>query len=41
MAGPDMKDLEKRMNGALDALRNEFGGLRTGRHQNVILGLGF
>lgn len=31
MAGPDMKDLEKRMNGALDALKTEFGGLRTGR----------
>ncbi|GLQ07199.1 ribosome recycling factor [Sneathiella chinensis] len=31
MALPDMKDLEKRMKGALDSLRQEFGGLRTGR----------
>jgi ribosome recycling factor len=26
-----LKDLERRMDGALDALRKEFGGLRTGR----------
>ncbi|MEH6474735.1 MAG: ribosome recycling factor [Sneathiella sp.] len=31
MSAPEMKDLEKRMNGALDALKHEFGGLRTGR----------
>jgi ribosome recycling factor len=31
MAAPDMKDLEKRMQGALDALKHEFAGLRTGR----------
>ncbi|TNE39071.1 MAG: ribosome recycling factor [Alphaproteobacteria bacterium] len=31
MASPDMKDLEKRMQGALEALKHEFGGLRTGR----------
>jgi ribosome recycling factor len=31
MAGPDLKDLEKRMNGAMDALKQEFAGLRTGR----------
>lgn len=31
MPAPDMKDLEKRMNGAVDALRSEFAGLRTGR----------
>ncbi len=31
MAAPDFKDLEKRMNGALEALRQEFAGLRTGR----------
>jgi len=31
MAAPSMKDLEKRMAGALDALKHEFGGLRTGR----------
>ncbi len=28
---PDLKDIERRMNGALEALRREFGGLRTGR----------
>ena len=27
----DLKDLEKRMRGALDALKREFAGLRTGR----------
>ena len=27
----DVKELEKRMQGALEALRKEFGGLRTGR----------
>ncbi len=31
MALPNMKDLEKRMKGALEALQHEFGGLRTGR----------
>src|SRR5690606_6577870 len=31
MAAPDMKDLEKRMQGALEALKHEFSGLRTGR----------
>jgi ribosome recycling factor len=29
--GPDFKKLESRMDGALDALKNEFGGLRSGR----------
>ena len=28
---PDIDDLQRRMNGALDALRLEFAGLRTGR----------
>jgi ribosome recycling factor len=27
----DLKDLERRMRGAVDALKKEFGGLRTGR----------
>ena len=27
----DMKDLERRMRGAIDTLKKEFGGLRTGR----------
>jgi len=30
-AGVDMKDLEKRMDGAIVSLKSEFGGLRTGR----------
>jgi ribosome recycling factor len=29
--GPDFKKLEERMDGALAALKNEFGGLRSGR----------
>ncbi|MEM9616392.1 MAG: ribosome recycling factor [Pseudomonadota bacterium] len=29
--GVDMKDLRKRMDGAIAALKSEFGGLRTGR----------
>ncbi len=31
MADPDIADLERRMDGAIEALRREFGGLRTGR----------
>jgi ribosome recycling factor len=31
MADPDIKDLKRRMHGAIDALKREFGGLRTGR----------
>ena len=31
MADPDIKDLERRMDGASEALRREFAGLRTGR----------
>ena len=31
MADPDVKDLKRRMHGAIDALKREFGGLRTGR----------
>lgn len=31
MSGADIKDLERRMHGALEALHQEFGGLRTGR----------
>src|SRR5262245_62006298 len=27
----DLKELERRMRGAIDALKKEFGGLRTGR----------
>jgi len=31
MADADMKDLKRRMEGALEVLKKEFGGLRTGR----------
>ncbi len=31
MAQPDLKDVKRRMDGALETLRKEFGGLRTGR----------
>jgi ribosome recycling factor len=31
MADPDLDDLRRRMKGAVDVLRTEFGGLRTGR----------
>ena len=31
MADPDLNDIKRRMDGAQDALRREFAGLRTGR----------
>lgn len=31
MAAPNLKEYEKRMQGAIDALKKEFAGLRTGR----------
>jgi len=31
MADPDVDDIQRRMDGALEALRKEFAGLRTGR----------
>ena len=31
MADPDLNDLKRRMDGAIDALEREFAGLRTGR----------
>ena len=37
MSDVDTKDLEKRMNGALDVLRKEFAGLRTGRASTSLL----
>lgn len=37
MAGPDMKDIERRMHGAMEALRHEFSGLRTGRASTAML----
>ena len=33
----DVKELEKRMQGAMDALKKEFGGLRTGRASATLL----
>lgn len=33
----DLKDLEKRMNGAVSVLKQEFGGLRTGRASASLL----
>ena len=37
MAQPDLSALEKRMGGALDALKKEFSGLRTGRASPSLL----
>jgi ribosome recycling factor len=37
MSGFAMADLKKRMNGALDVLRKEFAGLRTGRASASLL----
>ncbi|MHA1113417.1 MAG: ribosome recycling factor [Alphaproteobacteria bacterium] len=37
MTVPDLKDLERRMKGAVDVLRREFGGLRTGRASTSLL----
>jgi ribosome recycling factor len=34
---PLLKDIERRMDGALEALRKEFGGLRTGRASTSLL----
>ena len=37
MADPDLDDLRRRMNGAIDVLRSELGGLRTGRASAALL----
>ncbi|WP_306016244.1 ribosome recycling factor [Oceanicaulis sp. MMSF_3324] len=37
MSGFDIKDIERRMDGAIDALKKEFGGLRTGRASASLL----
>jgi ribosome recycling factor len=37
MADPDLSDIERRMDGAQEALRREFGGLRTGRASASLL----
>ena len=37
MADPDLHDVKRRMQGALDVLMGEFGGLRTGRASSALL----
>jgi ribosome recycling factor len=37
VADPDLADLERRMEGAIDVLRTEFAGLRTGRASTSLL----
>ena len=37
MTEPDLSDIERRMDGALEALRREFAGLRTGRASASLL----
>ena len=37
MADPDLSDVERRMDGALGALKREFAGLRTGRASASLL----
>ena len=33
----DIKDIEKRMHGAIESLKTEFGGLRAGRASTSLL----
>lgn len=37
MAEPDFSDIERRMDGAIDSLKREFQGLRTGRAHSSLL----
>ena len=37
VAEPELADIERRMNGAIEALRREFAGLRTGRASVALL----
>ena len=37
MTKPNLKDIERRMRGAIEALKHEFAGLRTGRASTAIL----
>ena len=37
MADPDLDEFRRRMQGALDVLKNEFGGLRTGRASAALI----
>ncbi|MFO7483869.1 ribosome recycling factor [Oceanibaculum nanhaiense] len=39
MAQPDLKDIQRRMSGAVEVLRQEFGGLRTGRASTSLVEL--
>lgn len=37
MSDPDLKDLKRRMDGAMESFRNDLGGLRTGRASTSLL----
>lgn len=37
MPAPDLNEIRRRMNGALETLKKEFGGLRTGRASTSLL----
>ena len=37
MPDPDIDDLKRRMDGAVEVLKDEFGGLRTGRSSPALL----
>lgn len=37
MTDPDLSDIERRMNGAIEALKHEYGGLRSGRAAPALL----
>ncbi len=37
MSDPDLSDIERRMDGAVEALKHEFAGLRTGRASTSLL----
>ncbi len=37
MSDPDVDDIKRRMQGAVDVLKTEFGGLRTGRASSALL----
>lgn len=37
MADPDIKDIKRRMNGALESLKHDLAGLRTGRASTAML----
>ena len=37
MPDPDIDDIKRRMNGAIEVLHSEFGGLRTGRASAALL----